>query len=171
MSVGAIPGLSDGSPTDTIKSQALNITKVMVALATAIGALTAVSGAQAPDPKEVDGETTTPADAGIDLFGFSQRDRMIIVVALIAAAGLVVTADLLARAISAAKATVPDVPDGGAVLFAGRPATKIQQGGADLQGNIFGARPGDTTTFLFVSDDGATTVWAPEGEVKLRSQP
>jgi hypothetical protein len=166
-----IPGLSGGKDSDAIKSETLNITKVMVAIATAIGAITTVSGANAPDPETTTAKSGEQASTSLDWAGFTQTGRTVIIVAVLAAAAAIVVADILARAIAAPRATAPKAPEGPTVLFRPRPVTRTIDDGPDKEGEAIAVRTGESTTVLFFDTDTKTVEWIAESKIKFRKEP
>jgi hypothetical protein len=165
---GIIPGLSEGKDSDAIKSESLNITKVMVAIATAIGAIATVSGAKASDAEKATAKSG--ASASIDWAGFTQTGRTVIIVAVLASAAAIVVADILARAFAAPRATAPKAMEGPIVLFRPRPAKHIVDDGPDRAGHTIAVRTGESTTFLFLGTDSKTAEWITESKIKFRKE-
>lgn len=88
--------LNKPEPSDVIPSTTLNLTKIIGRIAAALGVATATTGAIARH----DGD-----DNEVDWFGFDQGQRLVIVVALIAAVAVVHAADLFARSIASSRST------------------------------------------------------------------
>lgn len=97
-------GWNGSSPTDAIKAPTLNLTKLTTYVAGGLGIITAFVGflaeiITAEDP------TQSAAVRDEDFVGFNDAQRLVILVALIAAIAVTYAADLFARAIASSRAT------------------------------------------------------------------
>lgn len=140
-----------------ITSATLNITKIMVAIATAIGTITAASGALAPDPKTDKAPANAPV---VDWAGFSQTNRTAIVVAVVASAALIVIADMISRSLASARAV-------GLVVTINPRRAEIHSAGNDPKGSILGIRQDAEPMMLFLEDGTTIVKWVKDSEVEF----
>lgn len=136
--------------TGAITSNTLNLTRITSMLAVVVGSITTVSGAAAQ-----------PADSGteeIDWAGFNQNQRVVLLVALIAAVAIVHAADLLARSSIATAAGSAGV----ILLLAPKPAI-LNTPGSGIGGQVIATRLDGK--FLFRRNDNGELLWS--GQVTI----
>jgi len=112
-------------------------------LSVVIGSLTAGFGAAA-EPTATAGGATSP-DTPVDWFNFDSGQRLVIIVAVIAAFAIVTSADILGRSIATGKA----VSAGLIPLTKPQPARR-QVVGDDPSGLVYSVRGGEQPTCLTV---------------------
>jgi len=144
----AIPGLNGDGEGGVVQSNAFNLTRVSSAVAYFIGVFTALDAA-------VNNNNSTPEER-LGWGGFDQGQRLIILVAVIAAVSIIHSSDMFARAIATAR-----VAESATFPFAfARRATK-NQNGADPIGWVVAVRSGDGQ-LLFYNPQAGTVEWLAE---------
>jgi hypothetical protein len=142
--------LADATENDLVTSPSLNTTRIAAVIAPVLGGiLTAISEVSDTPP-------------------FNETDfQKVLVIAALAFVGVVVVADMFARAISTRSQLPVATPLPKAVR------ARWIRPGADLDGAVVafratnGESPQDTGEFLFVSDTGRSARWLPAATVEL----
>jgi hypothetical protein len=133
-----------------VTSNSFNLTRITGALAIAIGAGTAISGAAA------EGTAGLP-----DWANFTQSQRLVIIVAVIAAWTVVTASDILGRSFATGQSN-QDAPVLLKPIRAARitPAQGVQVQDQVDPGSVCAVRTGTPVTFLWQSSDASTeAIW------------
>jgi len=139
----ALFGLLNDKGEGTVTSDSFNLTRITAALAVLIGGCTAVSGATAD---------AAPGGKLPDWANFTQDQRLVIIVAVVAAWAIVTASDILGRSLATVRAQSP-----GLVVLMPVSAQKIteEQGGLDKKtlGAVVAVRQGPPVAFLWQPTD------------------
>jgi|tagenome__1003787_1003787.scaffolds.fasta_scaffold20669478_2 hypothetical protein len=141
-----------------VLSNTFNLTRITAFLTLLIGALTAVSGSQATPPA-TDTPVPPAGSVAIDWANFNSNQRLVIIVAVIAAFAIVSAADILGRSIATGKA----VGAGLIPMTKPQPAQR-QMPGNDPRGVVYAMRGGEQPTYLFQSTTGEPA-WVPADQI------
>jgi hypothetical protein len=134
-------------------------------LSVVIGSLTAGFGAAA-EPAETGPGTTppTPDETLIDWFNFNSDQRLVIVVAVIAAFTIVTAADILGRSMATGKAVST-----GLIPFAKPQSAEKETSTRDQIGMVYAVRGGEQPAYLFQGSTGSHE-WVPADKVTFTRQ-
>ena len=137
-----------------ITSNTLNLTRITTMIAGALGGVAAGSGAVA----NING----PSDE--DWAGFSDAQRLVIIVALIAAVAIVHAADLIARSLATSR-----VGSSGVIPLSTPQKAEFQHSADDrkFSGKILAIRGADPS-LLFYDTTNDTTQWVSETAVTFK---
>lgn len=152
----ALPGFNPSGQGGVVQSSAFNLTKVAGSIAAALSVLIGVNGA-----------TAGKSGSMIDWTGFSQGQRTVVLIAIIAAVAIVYAADLLARAMATSSAAAAGVTVMGKTRTAN--LLNLTATGADTEGVVLAVRASDNAV-LFFDPKAQTTQWTADGQLVFEKQ-
>jgi len=156
-----MPLLNPPGEGGVVNSNAFNFTRVTAALSLLIGGATVVGGVVATDA------STGGADATTDWLQFNSGQRLVIIVAAMAAWSIVTAADILGRSVATGKALEAGVIPLGVPQLAIRKMNNV----ADVNGRVYAIRGGNAPAYLFSPDGNLPSAWVPTDDIRFQPNP
>jgi hypothetical protein len=153
--VGTMGLLNQPGEGGVIKSETLNLTRITAIAGAFISVVIAAAGVGA-----------RATDTQRDIVGFTRDERLVIIVAVVAAAALVVATDLIARAIATAGTNSAGIVTVGPIKAEKKQPTSIHPN-AHVDGQVIAIRSEEPAEMLFYAEGNGSGEWVPEEGITL----